>query len=84
MPKMYSQTAEILVYKIRDFGDDRKTSSKFFRRSKIIFIHRSTKISLFEGPLKSMKIEKQLKKKRLFHYESTFDPDYENSKDTAG
>ena len=62
MTKIYSQIAEMLIYKIRDFGDDRRTFSKFFRRSKIIFKVRSTKMGLFEEPLKSMKILKKFKK----------------------
>ena len=37
------------------------TFSNFFRRSKIIFIHRSTKMGLFEETLKSMKIRKKIK-----------------------
>ena len=56
----------MLIYKIRDFGDDRMTFSKFFRRSKIIFKVRSTKIGLFEEPLKSMKILKKFKKFDFF------------------
>ena len=62
MPKIFSQIAEMLIYKIRDFGDDRRTFSKFFRCSKIIFKVRSTKMGLFEEPLKSMKILKKFKK----------------------
>ena len=52
----------MLIYKIRDFGDDRTIFSNFFSHSKIIFIHRSTKMGLFQEPLKSMKISKQSKK----------------------
>ena len=68
----------MLIYKIRDFGDDRTTFSNFFRRSKIIFILRSTKMSLFEKPLKLMKIGKKFKKIDFLQNESTFDPDYDN------
>ena len=61
MSKIFSQIAEMLIYKIRDFGDDRTTFSKFFCRSKIIFKVRSTKMGLFEEPMKSMKILKKFK-----------------------
>ena len=59
--KIYSQIAEMLIHKIRDFGHDRIKFSNSFRRSKIIFIHRSTKMGLFEETLKSMKIRKKIK-----------------------
>ena len=46
--KIYSQIAEMLIHKIRDFGHDGIKFSNSSRRSKIIFIHRSTKMCLFE------------------------------------
>ena len=66
--KIYSQIAEMLIHKIRDFGHDRITFSNFFRRSKIIFIHRSTKMGLFEETLKSMKIGQNPKKIKIIDF----------------
>ena len=74
MPKIFSQIAEMLIYKIRDFGDDRTTFSKFFRLSKIIFEVRSTKMGLFEEPLKSMKILKKFKKFDFFKSSQLLNP----------
>ena len=51
----------MLIHKIRDFGDDRNTFSDFFSRSKIIFIHNWTKMSLFEEHWMKI-ISKRLKK----------------------
>ena len=52
----------MLIYKIRDFRDDRTIFSNFFSHSKIIFVHRSTKMSLFGESWKSIIIEQKFKK----------------------
>ena len=84
MPKIFSQIAEMLIYKIRDFGDDRRTFSKFFRRSKIIFKVRSTKMGLFEEPLKSMKILKKFKKFDFFKMNQLLTPTMINENTQLG
>ena len=74
MPKIYSQIAEMLIYKIRDFGDDRSIFSNFFSHSKIIFIHRSTKMSLFGESWKSIIIEQKFKKFDFFKISQLLTP----------
>ena len=58
--KIYSQIAEMLFYKIRDFGKRRTIFSNFFRRSKIISTVRTSKMSLSERVMKWMKIRKKI------------------------
>ena len=74
MPKIYSQIAEILIYKMRDFGDDRTIFSNFFSHSKIIFIHRSTKMKLFGESWKSIIIEQKFKKFDFFKMSQLLTP----------
>ena len=74
MPKLYSQIAEMLIYKIRDFGDDRSIFSNFFSHSKIIFIHRSIKMSLFGESWKSIIIEQKFKKFDFFKMSQLLTP----------
>ena len=84
MPKLYSQIAEMLLYKIREYGDDRMTFSKFFRRSQKILKHRSPKMGPFEKRLKSMKIGQNSKKIDFFKMSQFFMPTMINEKTQLG
>ena len=74
MPKIYSQIAEMLIYKTRGSGDGRTIFSNFFSHSKIIFIHRSTKMSLFGESWKSIIIEQKFKKFDFFKMSQLLTP----------
>ena len=82
--KLYSQIAEMLLYKIREYGDDRITFSKFFRRSQIIIKHRSPKMGSFERRLKLMKIGQNLKKIVFFKTSQLLTPTMINEKTQLG
>ncbi len=82
--KLYSQIAEMLLYKIREYGDDRMSFSKFFRRSQKIIKHRSPKMGSFERRLKLMKIGQNSKKIVFFKTSQLLTPTMINEKTQLG
>ena len=82
--KLYSQIAEMLIYKIREYGNDRMTFSKFFRRSQNFYLTHERKMCLFEKCLKSMKIGQNLKKIDFFKTSQVFTPTMINEKMQLG
>ena len=82
--KLYSQIAEMSIYKIREYGDDRMTFSNFSRRSQKIVKHRSPKMGSFEKHLKSMKIGQNSKKIDFFKMSQLFTPTMINEKTQLG
>ena len=81
--KIYSQIAEMFLYKIREFGDDRMIFSNFLWRLQKIVWRRSPKMSPFEQCLKTMKIGQNSKKNRFFQNELVFYHEYHKWKDAT-
>ena len=86
MSKLYSQIdlAEMLLYKIREYRDDRITFSKFFRRLQKIIKHQSPKMDSFERRLKLMKISQNSKKIVFFKTSQLLTPTMINEKTQLG
>ena len=79
--KIYSQIAEMFLYKIQEFGDDIMIFSNFLWGLQKIVWRRSPKMSPFEECLKSMKIGQNSKKNRFFQNELVFYHEYHKWKD---
>ena len=74
----------MLIYKIREYGDDRMTFSNFFRRSKKFYLTHEHKMDPFEKRLKSMKIDQNSKKIDFFKMSQVFTPTMINEKTQLG
>ena len=73
--KIYSQRAEMFVYKIRESGDDRNTFSNFFWRLQKFCLTPIAQNWPFLQPFEIDKISKKIKKNRFFQNEWVFYPD---------
>ena len=73
--KMYSQIAQRLLYKIREYGDHRTVFSNFFHRSKEIENRNAPFWAPLRSPLEIDEDPKKIEKNRFFQNESIFDPD---------
>ena len=73
--KMYSQIAQRLLYKIREYGDHRMVFSNFFHRSKEIENRNAPFWAPLRSPSEIDEDPKKFEKNRFFQNESIFDPD---------
>ena len=74
----------MLIYKIREYGDDGTTFSNFFRRSQKIYLTHERKLCPFEKRLKSMKIGQNSKKIDFFKTSQVFTPTMINKNTQLG
>ena len=81
--KMYSQIAQRLLYKIREYGDHRTVFSNFFHRSKEIENRNAPFWAPLRSPSEIDEDPKKIEKNRFFQNESIFDSDNDKWKDAT-